>query len=294
MRKLFVMSCCALALAPVFVPSSRAAPPTKADGPVNLSCNTDANEDDPHLSSKGLTLFYSSDAKGKYDILMSQRPSLRAAWPKGKPLDDYVQTKVDDRSVFLTPDLRYPQYLFFATKKDQETKNFDIYVAVRQSARSVYTAPTPVNSVDTDEDEKDPWLSSDLRRLYFSRKTKEGWRVFVSSRQATTGAAGFGAPVLLKDLPPGFHHATLSRDGKAMYLQGPLEKDRWGLFVSNRTGGKWGKPEPLPINNEEGPIGDVSPSLSRDGNLLYFASDRPGGKGKMDLWVIPVAKLKKK
>ena len=213
---------------------------------------------------------------------------------RGKPLDDYVQTKVDNRSVCLTPDLRYPQYLFFATKKDRETKNFDIYVAVRQNARSVYTAPTPINAVDTDEDEKDPWLSFDLRRLYFSRKTKEGWRVLVSSRQATTGAAGFREPVLLKDLPPGFHHATLTRDGKTMYLQGPLEKGRWGLFVSKNAEGKWSKPEPLPINNDEGPIGDVSPSLSRDGSLLYFASDRPGGKGKMDLWVIPTAKLKKK
>jgi WD40 repeat protein len=292
MRQLFVVACCALALASLVVPSYHAAPPAKPNGPVNLSCNTDANEDDPHLSSDGRMLFYSSDAKGKYNILMSQRPNLRSAWPKGRPLDD-VQTKVDDRSVFLS-DFRYPQYLYFATKKNQDINNYDIYVAVRQGPRSAYTTPTPINAVDTEEDEKDPWLSADLRRLYFSRKTKDGWRVLVSSRQATTGAAGFGAPVLLKDLPPGFHHPTLTRDGKTMYLQGPLEKDRWGLFVSSWAGGNWSKPEPLPINNEEGPIGDTSPCLSRDGSLLYFASDRPGGKGKMDLWVMPVAKLKKK
>ena len=293
MRKLFVATCCALALAPLSVPSYRAAPPARPDGPVNLSCNTAANEDDPHISSDGRTLFYSSDAKGKYDILMSQRPNLRAAWPRGKPLDDYVQTKVDDRSVFLTPDFRYPQYLFFATKKDKEINNFDIYVAVRQGPRSTYTAPTPINSVDTKEDEKDPWLSADQRRLYFSRKTEDGWRVYVSSRQATTGAAGFGEAMLLKELPPGFHHPTLTRDGKTMYLQGPLEKERWGLFVSTWAGGKWSKPEPLPINNEEGPVGDTSPCLSRDGSLLYFASDRPGGKGGLDIWVVPTAQLKK-
>ena len=292
MRKLLLAACCALAIAPLLPPRNQAAPDAKPDGPVNLSCNTDADEDDPHISSDGRTLFYSSDGRGKYDILMARRATLRTAWPRGQPLDDYVQTKVDDRSAFLTPDFRFPQFLFFATKKDKDNNNFDIYVAVKLSARAVFTAPTPVNTVDTDADEMHPWLTADLRRLYFSRKTRNGWRVFTTTRAAATGAAGFGAPVLLKDLPEGFHHATLTPDGKTMYLQGPLEKDRWGLFVTRGAGVKWGKPVPLPIN-ADGPIGDASPCLSRDGNLLYFASDRPGGKGKKDLWVIPTAKLKK-
>jgi hypothetical protein len=41
------------------------------------------------------------------------------------------------------------------------------------------------------------------------------------------------------------------------------------------------------------PSGDRSPCLSRDGAMLYFASDRPGGKGGLDLWVIPTAPLRK-
>ena len=44
-------------------------------------------------------------------------------------------------------------------------------------------------------------------------------------------------------------------------------------------------------DSSDAPTGDLSPSLSRDGSLLYFASDRPGGKGKLDLWVIQTAKL---
>jgi Tol biopolymer transport system component len=80
-----------------------------------------------------------------------------------------------------------------------------------------------------------------------------------------------------------------------MYLQGPLDKGRTGLFVSTLTKDGWGKPEALErLNNAEGPTGDRSPSLSRDGTLLYFASDRPGGKGRLDLYVIPTAQLKAK
>lgn len=295
MGKLTAAASCVLALSVLLVPADRAAD-IKPDEPTNLSCNTADNEDDPHLSSDGRTLLYSCDAKGKIDIMVSRRGTVRQPWPKGHLFGeedgDYIQTKVDDRSTFLTTDLRYPQYLFYATKKDEEVNNFDIYVAVKHTPKAAFTAPTPVSTVDTKADELHPWLTPDGKRLYFSRKTKDGWRVLVASRTTTTGAAGFGEPVLIEDLPAGFHHPTLSPDGKTMYLQGPLEKDRWGLFVSTGSSTKWAKPEPLTINSSDAPTGDLSPALSRDGRMLYFASDRPGGKGKLDLWVIQTTKLK--
>jgi Tol biopolymer transport system component len=262
---------------------------------TNLAVNTADDEDEPNLSSSGLTLFYTRTAKKKSDIMASRRRDKSQAWPGGKPIEDYVSTDADDRSAFATADGRYPQFLYFATKKDKKGDNFDIYVAVRQGPSSVFSEPTPVQTVCTPEDELHPWLTADGKALYFSRKTKEGWRVYVARRQEATGAAGFGEPSLLKELPAGFHHATLTPDGKTMYLQGPLEKERWGLFRSVRGADGWGKPEALDgLNNAEGPTGDRSPGLSRDGTMLYFASDRPGGKGGLDLYVVPTADLKKK
>ena len=154
-----------------------------------------------------------------------------------------------------------------------------------------WSAPTPVMKVNTPQDEAHPWLSADGRSLWFSRKTKEGWKVFVSTRPGARGPQGWREP---EDagLPAGFHHATLTPDGKTMFLQGPLDKGRWGLFVAKRAAKGWGKPEPLAqLNSEEGKTGDRSPCLSSDGRLLYFASDRPGGKGGLDLYAVPVAKL---
>ncbi len=261
--------------------------------PINLDkLNTAQDEDDPHISANGLRLYYSSKGKDKYDILVATRRSMSQTWTRGQLVNGFIQTEADDRGVFVTPEGRYPQFFFYATKKDRlEDANFDLYMAVKQSPRADFTAPTPINAVCTAADEMDPWLTADGRQLYFSRKTPEGWRVFVSSRGPRRGAAAFGTPKPL-DLPPGFHHATLTPDGRTMYLQGPLAKDRWGLFRARRSGNGWTKPEPLTaLNHPDGRIGDRAPCLSRDGRTLYFASDRPGGKGGMDLWMISVASL---
>ncbi len=261
--------------------------------PTNLACNTKADEDDPFLSSSGLTLWYACNGAGKFDIMMAQRRNLRSAWGKGELPDSYIQSQVDDRCICLTRDDLYPQYLYFATLKDKDTNNFDLYVAVKQGSNKAFAETTPVQSANSEADEMNPWLSADGKQLFFSRKTKEGWRVYVCTRAQATGAQGFDKPVLIEELPPDFHHVTLTRDGKTMYMQGPLEGGRTGLFVATKSPRGWGKPEALTmLNHPEAPKGDRSPALSADGNWLYFASDRPGGKGGLDIWAVPTADLK--
>jgi hypothetical protein len=265
--------------------------------PVNVTASTAADEDDPHVSNDGRKLYFASRKEGKWEIMVSARRSTRQAWPRAELLGDYVRTPADDRGVSATPERRYPQYLYFATRKDREQDNFDIYVAADQGLvrNSAFASPTSVDEVNTRADERNPWLTGNGRYLFFDRKTREGWRTFLVSRpkNAVRTARGFGKPRPFEALPVGYHHATVSPDGRTIYCQGPLEKGRTGLFRCVRRGKGWKKPEPLAdLNHPKAPTGDRSPCLSRDGRLLYFASDRPGGKGKMDLWVIPTARLR--
>jgi Tol biopolymer transport system component len=280
---------------PVLLPRSPAANP-KLVPAVNLSVNTAADEDDPYVAGNGLVLYYAANAKGKWDIMVSRRTKTSDRWGPGEVLQDYIQTEVDDRSVCATAEGRFPQYLYYASKTDKSSKGFDLYVAVKQGKDKAFTEPRALTTVDTeDADEMHPWLSADGKELYFSCKTKEGWRVFVARRASAAGPVGFGDPVMLEDLPPGFHHATLMPDGSKMYLQGPLENGRWGLFVSTSSRKGWGKPELLDmLNDPEAPTGDRSPALSRDGFRLYFASDRKGGKGGLDLWMVETYLLRKR
>jgi hypothetical protein len=286
----------ALTLGLLLVCLTPALPAPPAVKPTNLPFNTPADEDDPHaLTERQLErVFYSSWGGKKYDILFSTWVFGRG-WSKGQEVGPDVQTDVDDRSVCTWVERGGRVYLYFATKTDREVNNYDIYVAVRQGPGKPFTARTPLSTVCTEADEMHPWIAENGKALYFSRKTKEGWRVFVARRDEAAGGGGFGQPVLLKELPANYHHATLSHTGRTMYLQGPLGKDRWGIFRSERTATGWSEPEAVEeLNDPRGRKGDMSPCLTHDSAFLYFASDRSEGKGGLDIYRISTGELQKR
>ncbi|MGE3808724.1 MAG: TolB family protein [Gemmataceae bacterium] len=290
-----ILAC--LTLGCLFVFTARAADEKNEIKPINLAkLNSDKDEDDPHVSSVGAMLLYTAvDAKGKGEIRASVRRSPKAEWLPGKA-PPQLTGKSDHRGASLTQDGKFPQHLFFATNMDPETlnkgDNYDIYFYIKQFPDADFTTMTALR-ICTAADEMHPWVTADGRHVFFSRKTKDGWKVFVTSKPPAGGQFG---PEKEVELPVNFHHATLSPDGKTMYLQGPVgteDKERWGLFRSKATEKGWSKPEPLDgLNSDTGKIGSKSPALSRDGTILYFASDRDGGKGGLDIWAVPVAQLK--
>ncbi len=56
------------------------------------------------------------------------------------------------------------------------------------------------------------------------------------------------------------------------------------IYASQKVDGVWQDIEKLPFNDDES--NTVHPSISVEGDALYFASDRPGGFGGMDIWVV--------
>lgn len=79
--------------------------------------------------------------------------------------------------------------------------------------------------------------------------------------------------------------ASISGDGKTLVFTAcnrPRNHGSCDLYISYKTE-DWSEPEllPLAINSTEW---DSQPSLSSDGNTLYFTSLRKGGYGKQDVW----------
>lgn len=85
---------------------------------------------------------------------------------------------------------------------------------------------------------------------------------------------------------------AFSKDGNTMvFARGNTGKSKdlspdVDLYISTKRDGNWSTPERLAISDSIG--WDGSPAFSRDGKTLYFASNRRGGKGGLDLYRAPM------
>lgn len=281
MKKLLLVASFMLACH-LFPSKAPAAGEKEAVTPVNLEkVNTEADEDNPFLLSDGATLLFDSNKSGRYEIMMSKRAG--GAWSAGKV---YLSSKeADYRSPFVRQGIVYFAHNKVPDEKLKDLKNFDLV------QKQVDRAPLPLLGVSEQNDELHPWITPGGKEFYFSRKVKETWTQMVA-QGPVPGPIGKATEA---GLPAGFHHACLSTNALVMYLQGPLENGRQGLFRAKRAkvGGGWADPEPLKaLGHAEAKRGDMSPCLSSDGTRLYFVSDRPGGKGGLDIWSVATKDLK--
>ncbi len=109
--------------------------------------------------------------------------------------------------------------------------------------------------------------------LYFSKKVNGKWQK----------AALIPPPV---NTPKSEGAQAISADGRTMVFTACLRNDSYGscdLYISHKSGNKWSVPQNMhaPINTK---YKESQPCLSADGRTIYFASNRPGGMGKFDIW----------
>lgn len=114
--------------------------------------------------------------------------------------------------------------------------------------------------------------------LYKSEKTAEGWSKSKAISPIINSSNNEGAQ-------------CLSADGKTMLFTACNRSTGIGscdLFITYQNHGTWSAPKalPEPINSK---YWDGHPSLSADGQYLYFASDRIHGIGKRDIYRATIA-----
>jgi peptidoglycan-associated lipoprotein len=81
--------------------------------------------------------------------------------------------------------------------------------------------------------------------------------------------------------------ASFNATGNIMYFTrcpyNKSEEKGAEIFSATQLSGLWGDPQKIKIGNDS--LMAAHPSLSADGNTLYFVSDRPGGYGGKDIWL---------
>jgi len=248
---------------------------------INIGAvNTKADETDPFVASNNAALVYATNAAGSFDIYVSYRSS--GAWKKGAPLPGYDDKIDDERSPYIFNTSVYFATNFVPDEKFKDLKNFDIKVVTQGRA------PLELLGISTREDELHPWIHQG-RELYFSRKSADGWVQHV----ATGPSPGpIGSPKSV-GFAPGFHNASLTTDGKTMYLEGPIDEKRTRLFVATRGKEGWSKPRLITnLSEADAQHSDAGPALSPDGRYIYFTSNREGGQGGWDIYAVAVSSLK--
>jgi len=159
--------------------------------------------------------------------------------------------------------------------------------------------PKVLLPISTANNEYLPYLSPDETIFLFTRtmpdqskdkvyQTDKEKEVFTISRKQKDGKFEVGKP-----MEPPFNQndneggACLSIDNKHLFytifkMEGGAQPNA-DIYYSDFVDGEWTDIKKVPNINH--PIyWDSQPSISADGNTLYFASDRPGGQGKVDIW----------
>ncbi|MBN1926457.1 MAG: PD40 domain-containing protein [Prolixibacteraceae bacterium] len=143
-------------------------------------------------------------------------------------------------------------------------------------------------AINTTSDEYWPLVSSDEGLLYFTRLIKnDGFpqeNLFIS--ECASGEWLYPSQMLFLDDETNVGTVSISADGQWLFFTACNKPGGMGscdLFFSRRENGKW-----MPFKNIGASVNSVyweaQPSISADKQFLYFASNRQGGQGKMDLW----------
>ncbi|MBK8502355.1 MAG: OmpA family protein [Saprospiraceae bacterium] len=193
---------------------------------------------------------------------------------------------------------QYPQVLkkmnrFLADNKSrleirQKAKKYLRDAQFMENHPPVYpTTITPLpNSINSQEMEYLPSLPAREDVMIFTRRIR-GQEDFYSSKfEAGQWQPSVAMTDLNTVLNEGAH--SLSADGKMLIFTACDRSDGLGscdLYYSVFDGSRWSKPANLgPAVNSRS--WDGQPSLSANGKTLFFSSERSGGGGSRDLWMI--------
>ncbi|MFI5218661.1 MAG: OmpA family protein [Bacteroidia bacterium] len=152
------------------------------------------------------------------------------------------------------------RYFDFATAQSPTDKNSLYFTSSREESNGTTT---------------DGWYGQKFFDLFQSTADNNGkWSTPTAVAAPVNSAASDGS-------------AAWDSKGTTMYFTRcqkiPGKTGFCKIYKVSYSGSGWGTPDSLPFNSDDYSTGH--PSLSTDGNSLYFSSDMPGGQGGHDIYV---------
>ena len=161
--------------------------------------------------------------------------------------------------------------------------------------------PKVVLGVSTIRDEYLAYISPDDKFCFFTRKipveskstvyaSDKQQEVFMVAERDKTGKFNVGElmPYPFNETSDGQGGCSISIDNKKIYFS--MTRNEGGaqqncdIYVSENINDEWRPIKKLSANVNHPIYWDSQPTVSADGNTIYFASDRPGGYGGIDIY----------
>lgn len=145
--------------------------------------------------------------------------------------------------------------------------------------------PLPNTINNPNSSEYLPCLTADGETLIFTRRINGDENFWISHKKNDTWSEAQPIDKINTNMNEGAQ--TITADGKYMVFTACNRPDGFGscdLYFSELGDNGWTKPKNLgdPISTK---AWESQPSLSSDGKLLFFTSNREGGVGGRDIWV---------
>lgn len=271
--------------------------------PINIGAgiNTEHPEYFPTLTVDGRTFLFTREVpnndntpRGQEDFFVS-RLSEKNIWGKAEPMPSNINTSRNEGAPTLSADGRT---LIFVACTDQAGDygpgregygSCDLFVTYKVGSRWTNPINLP-GEVNTYAWESQPALSSDGKTLYFIRRVgRRGTQrsdIFYSTLQED-GTWGKAVPLPENINTPRMETSVhIHPDGKTLYFSsdGHVGLGGQDIFMTQKQpDGSWSNPKNLgyPINTKSD---ENSLLVGPDGDIAFFASNRPGGFGKLDIY----------
>jgi hypothetical protein len=165
-----------------------------------------------------------------------------------------------------------------------------IAVAHRPTRDAAFGTPQlvdHVNSAISTDDDAEPYLTQQDQVIYFPSNRKGGAGGFDLWRSARNADGSFATPVAVTELNTTGHEdaPTPSADGLTMYWDVDGADGVYHIWTASRASTAVAFTNPQ-LNKELSSASHDQPGwISSDNCVFYFASDRVGGAGNLDIWI---------